>query len=123
MAVHSRGLRAPRAWPCVGTGCEKPRLATNFTAFYPFCPIFRHQMRGTRPILLVFRTEDGEFEVGLSKRFWPRSVSIKLPSLIDTDRGQKRFDNPTSNSPSSVRKTSKIGRVPRIWCRKIGQNG
>jgi CHASE3 domain sensor protein len=57
------------------------RIRRNFTALYPFCPSFPLWTREPAfPVLLVFRRKTG-FEVGLSKRAWPRSISLMLPTL------------------------------------------
>src|SRR6266516_3906943 len=53
----------------------------KFTGSYPFCSNFQHWIRGLAlPVPLILGKKTG-FEVGLSKRAWPRSISVKLPTL------------------------------------------
>src|SRR6266404_6629911 len=57
------------------------KLRGKFTGPYPFCSNFQHRIRELAlPVLLILGRRRG-FEVGLSKRAWPRSISVRLPTF------------------------------------------
>ena len=79
--VGTRPGYDPRKLSCLRREAADRGFGRKFTAFYPFCSSFPHRIRELAfPVLLVFREKTG-VEVGLSKRVWPQSISLRLPTL------------------------------------------